>query len=296
MFLMRVALVSTVVLVFAGCEKKQASGTGNEPQSAQAPQTSQRPGPNPSVLLAQAPRPRPAPDLSTTSEAEAKAQVAAFVDWASASTFEQTEDLHRAIASAAKNEYVLRALCDEADRSEAVDHSRTIITLSIIGEVRHPVSQGCLVKFLHRPFPEKGTVIDGEIVEQTSLGSLQGKAVDGLAYQHTAEGDKEVLWAVSKHPSRIVRAEAIDAYLWNHNDSAEARAMLSRYVHPDEQVFMDRVRRGQNESAEEFNRKLAVFTKKHPELRPPAPERSQQGTQQKAEDNAGPSLRNPPAY
>jgi hypothetical protein len=293
MILMRVALLSTIVIVVAGCERKQASDTGNKPQRAQAPQTSQRADPSPSTQVRS---PRPAPDLSTTSEAGAKAQVAAFVDWAAASTSEQTEDVHRAIASATKNEYVLRALCDEANRAAAVDHSRTIITLSILGEVRHPVSQGCLAKFLHRPFPEKGTVIDGEIVEQTSLGSLQGKAVDGLAYQHTPEGDKEVLWAVSKHPSRIVRAEAINAYLWNHDDSAEARTTLSRYVHPDERVFMDRVRRGQNESAGEFNRKLAVFKKKHPELLPPAPERSRQGTRQKAEDTAGPSLPNPPTY
>jgi hypothetical protein len=293
MILMRLALLFTIVLVCAGCERKQASSAGNEPQRAPAPQTSQKPDPNPS---AQAPRPRPAPDLSAASEADAKARVAAFVDWASATTSEQTEDVRRAIASAARNEHVLRALCDEVDRAAAVDHSRTIITLSILGEVRHPVSQACLAKFLHRPFPEKGTVIDGEIVEQTSLGSLQGKAVDGLAYQHTPEGDKEVLWAVSKHPSRIVRAEAINAYLWNHNDSADARATLSRYVHPDERVFMDRVRRGQNESAEEFNKNLAVFMKKHPELRPPVPERAQQAAGQKAEDKAAPTLPSPPAY
>ena len=101
---------------------------------------------------------------------------------------------------------------------------------------------------------------------------LQAKAIDGLAYLRNPEADNEVLRAAGKHPSRIVRAEAIDAYLWNHQDSAEAKATLARYVRPDEKVFLDRVRRGDGEGAEQFNPKLAQFLKAHPELAPPKPE------------------------
>jgi hypothetical protein len=144
--------------------------------------------------------------------------------------------------------------------------------LSILGELRSSVGEECLRKVLHQPFPEKGTSAQGEIVEQTALGILQAKAVDGLAYLQTSSGDEEVLWAVGKHPSRIVRAEAIEAFLWNHNNSDEARATLLHYVRPEEKIFLDRLRRDPRESGEVFNRKLEAFLKAHPEAAAPAPE------------------------
>jgi hypothetical protein len=148
--------------------------------------------------------------------------------------------------------------------------------LALLGEMRHPVGHECLARFVHLPFPEKGTVVDGEIIEQTNLAMLQAKAVDGLAYLHDPKADEEVLWAASKHPSRVVRAEAIDAYLFNHGDSAQAREQLARVVRPDERLFLDRVRRVQGENAESFNRKLDGYLKSHPDRLPPNPEKQAQ--------------------
>jgi hypothetical protein len=212
-----------------------------------------------------------APPLAVSSD-QVKEAVRNFVAWAGASNVRQREEARRVINEARENKAVASALCEEASRSQRVDHSRTLLVLSILGEMRNPAGEQCLRGILHQPFPETGTWAHGEIVEQTALGILQAKAVDGLAYLHTPSGDEEVLWAAGKHPSRIVRAEAIEAYLWNHDDSQEARARLSRYIRPEEKIFLDRVRRAPEESGEVFNRKLATFLKAHPETAAPAPE------------------------
>ena len=223
-----------------------------------------------------------APALTGTGAA-AQESVQHFIDWASASYTSESEDVYKALSAARENRAIVEAFCGEVSRSVMSDYSRTLVTLGLLGAMKSPLGSECLVKFLHRPFPTQGTVIDGEVVEQTAMGMLQGKALDGLAFLRSPEGDKEVFWAVREHPSRVVRAEAINAYLWNHGDSAEAKATLSRYVRPDEKVFLDRVRRGEGEGAKQFNPKLDAFLKEHPDLVAPNPvkgttERKGEGT------------------
>jgi len=213
-----------------------------------------------------------APSLSV-SDHEATKAAAAFLDWAGASTVGQREEVRRMLEEAREYKAVASAFCEEANRTAESDFTRSLLALSVLGEMRSAVGGECFQKLLHRPLPEMGIVANGENVEQTKLAMLQAKAVDGLAYLRTATGDREVLWAVSKHASRIVRAEAIEAYLWNHKDSREARATLLKYVQPKERIFVDRVRREPNEGAASFNRKLAEFLKAHPEAAAPAPKR-----------------------
>jgi hypothetical protein len=216
-----------------------------------------------------------APALNVSEQEAAKAAVA-FLDWAGASTAGQREEIRRMLEQASQYKAVAAAFCDEANRTAESDFTRSLLALSVLGEMRSPVGTNCFQKFLHRPLPEKGIVANGENVEQTKLAMLQAKAVDGLAYLRTAATDREVLWAVGKHPSRIVRAEAIEAYLWNHKDSKEARTTLLKYVQPKERVFVDRVRRDPAEEATGFNRKLTAFLKAHPEAVAPAPKRIEQ--------------------
>jgi hypothetical protein len=251
-----------------------AQGTGEPPSRPKGePPRSTEPGiARPSELDKARLQPK-APSLNVPAEKAAEA-ARAFIDWAGASTVRQREEIRRLIAAARENASIAAALCDEASRSAESDHSRALLTLSILGEMRSRAGEDCLRKVLHQPVPEKGTLAHGELVEATAVGMLQAKAVDGLAYLHTPSADEEVLWAVGKHPSRIVRAEAIEAYLWNHGDSAEARATLQKYVRPEEAVFLDRIRREPEENAESFNRRLAAFLKAHPELAAPPPERA----------------------
>jgi hypothetical protein len=221
--------------------------------------------------------------------------VPAFVNWASRSGTKQADEVRRMIASARNDSAVATELCREVSAEQKKDLSRTLVTLSILGELRNPEGEKCLSAFVHQPFPKEGTVANGEIVEQTALGVLQAKAVDGLAFARSETGDKEVLEAAGSHPSRIVRAEAINAYLWNHHDSASAREALLKVVKPDERAFLDRPRLEPGVGREEFNRKLAAYAKLHPAPRPVKRARAKVSLQQSVADGTAPVPRAAPS-
>lgn len=206
--------------------------------------------------------------------------VEAFVAWAGLSAPEEREDGRNAIMTAAADPVVSLAvaqeLCDLLREALTADHTRALLELAILGELRNPaVSLVCMAEILWLPKPTQGTMDaeTGDFVEVESLASLQAKAVDGLAYLRNPVADSEVLRAVATHPSRIVRAEAIDAYLWNHGDSPQARLVLQPLARLNgEEAFLDRVRREDGEDAASFDAKLDTFLRTHPELVAPIEE------------------------
>jgi hypothetical protein len=227
------------------------------------PAPSRSPPPPPQIII-----PEGAPPPLADAGLPVTESVPRFIDWAGRSGIGQREAVRKQIASAKGNPAVAQELCREGSEAQKQDHSRALIILSVLGELRDPEGERCLIRFIHLPFPTEGTVIAGEILEQTALGTLQGKAVDGLAYAGTETADREVLWAAGSHPSRIVRAEAINAYLWNKKDSPAARAALLKVVRPDEKDFLDRPRHEQGMSREQFNARLEAYARKHPALKP----------------------------
>lgn len=203
----------------------------------------------------------------------ARTNVAAFVGWASSSLPGERESARESIHAASDNPDIANALADEAFRGQSLDHSRTLIVLSILGELRSAHGEGHLERFLWQPLPTDGTVIEGDVIEATKLAMLEAKAVNGLAYLRTASADAKVLRAVSDHPSIVVRAEAIAAYLWNHDNSVGARAEVLKHVRKGEEIYLDRVRREPGERASSFDAKVASFLEQHPEAVPPDPVR-----------------------
>jgi|KBSSwiStaDraftv2_1062776.scaffolds.fasta_scaffold255860_2 hypothetical protein len=239
----------------------------------QPPKTANASRLRPSELLAQTP-PKPAPRLVGSAE-DARRAVRDFLAWAGASTTAQREEGRREIAAAAGNADIVRALSEEVTAARAIDHSRALLGLSVLGEMRSPHAFSYLKEFVHIPLPPARTpLLEGEDPAQTALATLQGKAVAGLAYMNTAESNGEVFWAVGQHESRIVRAEAIRTYLMNHDNTEEARATLRRYVRKGEEVFLDRPNRNPGDRADVFNRRLDAYLHAHPEAAAPAPERS----------------------
>lgn len=252
----------------------------------QPPSTGVTGGPAPSTIVKQFAERRP-PQLTGAGEMAQK-NALAFIDWASASTKAQAEPVRKGVAEARENQDIMKVFCNDAFAKQASDHSRTLVVLSLLGEARSRYGEECLARFLKQPFPEKGTIVDGEILEQTALATLQAKAIDGLAYFRSEGADRLVLETVAQHPSRIVRAEAIAAYLWNHEYSLRVRQTLESHVRTDEKIFLDRVVRQEGEARDSFNHKLAEYLKAHPEVRPPAPA--------KARPKRTPVVGNPPAF
>lgn len=246
------------------------------------PPTSPSPAsPAPSELVKELAQ-RPAPDLMVTGDLAQK-NALAFISWASASTQGQDNLVRQLLARARGNQAIADAFCQEAFKIQKTDHDRALVTLSLLGEMRSPYSLDCLVKFINQPLPERGTVVEGVILEQEELASLQAKAIDGLAYLRDKLADQRVLEAIARHPSRIVRAEGITAYLWNHAQDPTAKEQLKSYVRPDEVIFIDRLVKVQGETGETFNRKLATYLKEHPEVIPPEPTVAKPSTDPNAE-------------
>lgn len=233
------------------------------------PSSKQPAGTSPSRIIAS--KNRQIPTLNATA-ANAQTVVSDFIKFAGESGGDQHEAIRKNLQAAGGNRAVVDAFCNEAFRAQKEDHSQTLFVLSLLGEIKSSFGLDCLSRFMKIPFPQTGTVVDGEIVEQSALATLQAKTIDGLAYLNTAESNRLVLDAVKNHPSIIVRAEAIEAYLWNQRDKAAARKELLQVVRKGEEIYLDRVRRETNEDAATFNRKVAAFLKKHPEVRPPKPE------------------------
>jgi hypothetical protein len=226
-------------------------------------------GPPPSVIIEQLKR-RSVPQLEGAGQV-AKNNTLAFIDWASSASATDSERIRKVLAEARENADVVNTMCEQAFDSQIGDHTRALVVLSLLGEMQSKLAEGCLTRFVSQPLPDKGTVVEGEILEQTALAVLQAKAIDGLAYLGTPSATNTVLKMVAEHPARIVRAEEIAAYLWNQNDPAEARRVLTPLVRENERVFLDRIVRKSGETAETFNPKLETYLKAHPELIPPAP-------------------------
>lgn len=235
-----------------------------------APSSKEAPGPGPAALIEKW-RGVAAPKLGGRPDAAYKAAVA-YVDWAAMSSVDQADEVRRTLATVRGDAATARAFCDEAMKARPNDVSRALIALGLLGELRSPTGETCLGKVLGEPLPERGTIVEGEVQEAVALALLQAKAVAGLAYLGTPSANKLALDAAARHPSRIVRAEAIAALLWNSKGSAEMRQQLERAVRPEERIFLDRPVRRAGEDGAEFNRRLEAFLKGHPELKPPAPE------------------------
>jgi hypothetical protein len=258
---MRLTLLSVglvAVATLGGCHRNQAGKN--------APATNAPGGPSPSTLLKSYELHSP-PSLASASD------VPRFLDWAGASHVDERDDARKVLAEAASRPDVIDGFIKEIERVQTADHTRALLALALLGETRNPTAQDFFAEFARRPLPTTGPVIEGEIIEQTRAAQLQAKAVDGLAYANTEAANRVVTQIIAEHPSKIVRAEAINAYLWNHGDSDEARKFLAHFVRKDDSILLDRVRRDTGDTAEVFNSKLAAFLQKHPELAPPQPEK-----------------------
>src|SRR6185369_10245038 len=139
------------------------------------PDTTEPPGPRPSEILAGRPLHQPPP-------LNGGADVPKFVDWAAGSFPEEREDGRAVIQGAANNDDVARALIDMIEITKLNDHSRALIALAILGEMRNGLGSQFLLDFVYRPLPTTGTIAEGEIVEETAQAMLQAKATHGLAY------------------------------------------------------------------------------------------------------------------
>jgi hypothetical protein len=265
-----------------------AAGTAGATElPVEPPSTTVKAGVKPSELLKLRPA-LEAPDL-VGGLLDVKTTVGKFVDWAAGSSAGEEDKVRNGIAAASKQDAVAVALCELVNASMKVNHARALVGLALLGEMKNSAAVDCLKRIVDLPLPTTGMKIEGEIQEAVALAQLQMKAIDGLAFSPDSAAQDKVMQVAASHPSKAVRAEAIGAFLWNAQGSADARAKLEVKLKNEDKIFLDRIEKGPGQKPEEFNAKLDEFMKKHPEVKPPGLEKATAAAKP-------PTLTAPPAF
>jgi hypothetical protein len=95
-----------------------------------------------------------------------------------------------------------------------------------------------------------------------------------LAYIGTSDAFAGTRDVVSKHPAAEARIAAIDAYLFNHSDSKEAKAELLQLARPDDAKLIGIPRRTRDMDVKEFDARVQAFYERYPEERPSVPQQT----------------------
>jgi hypothetical protein len=203
------------------------------------------------------------------------------------------EDIRERVHKAQDINAIAQGLIEAFQQTERVDHSRALVILALLGELRNPTGTEFLIEYVWREPPTGGPVMveTGVSLAHQNMVRLQVKAVNGLAYTKDPDVLKEVLEIVAKHPSMAVRTEAASSYLWNQGDAEGARKTLSEYVRDGESALIDRPVRGVEMSGKEFNYQLEQFLEGHPELQPPAPTQREPVDEKPTEADQPPPLK-----
>jgi len=177
------------------------------------------------------------------------------------------------IFAAREDRGVVDRLFERLDRYRQADVGMSLLTLSVIGELRRGDALGRLERLVWEDLPETDEVGHGDLSRRDLLEMLQAKAAEGIAYLATDEADEIIFRVTQHHSSTAVRSAAVDAFLFNHNDSDEARARLEEVLLPKDAAFAGRVRQTRSMDRDEFNAGLRRFYAMHPEEVAPEPGR-----------------------
>lgn len=195
-----------------------------------------------------------------------------FIEWAAAVPVAGIEVVRRRIAAAREDRSVFMGLVDRLWQLPTVDVSRHCLLLSVVGELRNPEAVRVLSKFVW--YSDEMTVSRPEAAlrdctfEANGTSRLRARAAEMLAWLSTEQAYESTLQIAVEHPDGFVRAAAVDAYMYNHDDSAAAAEYLRKIVRPADQPLVGLPRWTRDTDPEEFERRVLDFYDRYPEERP----------------------------
>ncbi|CAN7597441.1 hypothetical protein LJR289_004337 [Pseudoduganella sp. LjRoot289] len=201
----------------------------------------------------------------------------AFVRWVAATPGANVQDVRDAIAAARTDDAVVHALIANLFNLPTSDIGQHLLLLAIVGEMRQPAFSEPLVEFIGLA---PGSIV-GDVSNQHACGTsishidaaalLKARAVEMLAFLRTSEAFEAVLGFARYHESRVVRIAALDAYIYNHEDSPDAIERARATARRNEAKFVGLPRFTRDSNPAQFAEKMAAFYEQHPEERPPVP-------------------------
>jgi hypothetical protein len=200
-----------------------------------------------------------------------------FVRWVASVPVSETQRIRDQIAMARNDEVVVGALLAHVFNFPVRDFGRHQLLLSILGELGHPKAIEPLVRFVNSPAGQLVHHAPGRPSSDPATSyldhaaALQSRAVEMLAAIRSEEALAKVLAIASEHRSRAVRLAALDAYIYNHDDSPEAMERARAAARPREARFVGIARLERDSDPQVFAAKVREFYERYPEERPPSP-------------------------
>ncbi len=195
-----------------------------------------------------------------------------FLQWAGGVPAGAADMIRSRIGAARGDTTVLDRLLEELWKLPVRDEARHYLLLSTIGELRDGRAATELVRFIWEP-DERISSVGHEVVEDgcgfgpSTAELLKARAVEMLAHLTTSEAVEETLRVAADHPTAAVRAAAIDAHLFNHDDSPEEMERVRGRVRADDAPIVGLPRFTRQVNPREFDRAIADFYSRHPERR-----------------------------
>jgi len=183
------------------------------------------------------------------------------------------ERVREMISAGREDRGLVDRLFERFERDRKADFGLAVVTLSVIGELRRADALPRLERLVWEELPETDHVGHGALGRRDIVEMFQSKAAEAIAYLATVDADAVTLRVIGNHASTAVRSAAVDAYLFNHHDSDEARATVRGVLRPGDVAFLDRVRHARAMDVDSFNAGLTHFYSAHPEEVAPQPGR-----------------------
>ncbi len=159
----------------------------------------------------------------------------AFLDWVASVPRDARDTVREAIAGLRDHAGVLDVLTRAALELPVVDTGRHLMLLAVLGELRAPASADTLERFVWLSDEDVfGAQAARGPCDFSPAGGLQSRAAEMLVWVLGTGGEDRVLQIIREHPSTSVRVAAIDAWLYQRDDTADALATLSDLVSPED--------------------------------------------------------------
>jgi hypothetical protein len=195
------------------------------------------------------------------------ASVENFLQWVAGVPRGNVDEVRKAISEISERSAASAALHEQLFSLPCTDVGRHLLLLSTIGELREPSSIEALERFAwlddEHIFHAGQNAAHGPC-DFPASGMLQARAAEMLAWVLQGQQDERVLRVIREHPLRPARAAAIDAYLFQRDDSPEAVEYLRRYVGDEDKALVGLPRRAAGGGREAFDRLADEHEARHP--------------------------------
>jgi hypothetical protein len=222
------------------------------------------------------PKPSPLPPPTELTRRDAPALTADTVDeflrWAASVPVGEVAVIREYIAAARGDDSLLDRLIAELWTLPVQNVGRHSMLLSTLGELRDGRAASALARFVwHQDLmalsPPEGQPGCG--FEAHPAEALQARAAEMLSYLGTEEAVEETLRIAAEHPRAGVRAAAIDAHLFNHDDSSDELNRLRSRVRAEDQPLVGVPRLTRGSDPQQFERAVRRFYEQYPDQLPP---------------------------